>query len=325
MIFLAPALVLSTARSASIVEGERTSPLNDDRMRFNSFRAMAEKGEVAAQVELGLCYMEGRGVSKNPEEAARWFRKAAEKGSSSAKQSLGVAYSKGVGVPKDQVEAVKWFRKAAEEGDAYAQNDLGLCYAEGEGVAVNMTEAAKWFTASAKQGNAAGQYDLGNCYVTGFGVVKDDAQAIKWFRKAAEQGYGAAFSRLGAMLEVRGEFAEAAEWYLKGANQGIASAQFGLAGCYCRGKGVEKDYVEAYRWLVRSDAGGVTESLKILNFIMKQMTPEQIREGQRRSGLPLQPPQPSLADKEGHIGATNLNHTTPTKTNQTISTGTTSR
>ena len=43
-------------------------------------------------------------------------------------------YFKGRGVSRDYNEAAKWYNKAAEQGVAYAQNNLGSMYYDGRGV-----------------------------------------------------------------------------------------------------------------------------------------------------------------------------------------------
>ncbi len=58
----------------------------------------------------------GRGVTKDPTQAAKWFRKAAEQGHARAQQSLGFAYLDGEGVPQDDFEAYVWIRLAVERG-----------------------------------------------------------------------------------------------------------------------------------------------------------------------------------------------------------------
>ena len=64
-------------------------------------------------------------VVKNKEETDRL---AAEQGDAEAQCKLGLRYRDGDGVSKDLEEAVKWFRKAAEQGYAEAQVHLGDCY-----------------------------------------------------------------------------------------------------------------------------------------------------------------------------------------------------
>jgi hypothetical protein len=107
-------------------------------------RALSDKGDLAAKVELGYLYFEGKGVPKDDKQAAKLFRQAAEKGNSMAQGNLGKLYQSGTGVKKDPAEAVKWFRLAAEQGNADAQTSLGLAYTLGDGVPMDKVEGLKW-------------------------------------------------------------------------------------------------------------------------------------------------------------------------------------
>ena len=82
---------------------------------FEETKAKAEKGNAAAQFNLGLMYASVKGVPKDLKEAAKWCRKAAEQGYAPAQLFLGFMYEKGQGVLEDDKEAVKWYRKAAEQ------------------------------------------------------------------------------------------------------------------------------------------------------------------------------------------------------------------
>ena len=64
--------------------------------------AMAENGNAAAQVNLGVMYANGQGVPEDDAEAVRWYR--------------GISYGNGEGVPQDFVQAHKWFNLAASRG-----------------------------------------------------------------------------------------------------------------------------------------------------------------------------------------------------------------
>src|SRR2546425_2396105 len=70
---------------------------------------------------LGVCYYNGWGVTKNLQEALSWYRKSAEQGHARAQRNLGVCYAIGAGVGKDTVKAAKWYQKAAAQGDVGAQ------------------------------------------------------------------------------------------------------------------------------------------------------------------------------------------------------------
>jgi S1-C subfamily serine protease len=98
--------------------------------------------------------MGGDGVTKDNNEAVKWWRKAAQQGHPNAQCNLGVCYARGDGVAKDAVEAVKWYRKAAEQGSARAQYTLGVCFAGGDGLAKDYVEAYKWENLASAQGHA---------------------------------------------------------------------------------------------------------------------------------------------------------------------------
>ena len=67
-------------------------------------------------------YAIGRGVPEDDREAMKWFRAAAEQGIAAAQLNLGVMYANGKGVPEDDREAVKWYRAGAEQGYSRALN-----------------------------------------------------------------------------------------------------------------------------------------------------------------------------------------------------------
>jgi TPR repeat protein len=212
----------------------------------------------------GIAYDQGRGVSKNLEEAVKWYRKAAEQENIQAQYYLGLCYANGEGVAKDPTEAVKWYRKAAEQGLAEAQCYLGGCYANGYGVSKDFTEAVKWFRKAAEQGLAEAQFNLGGCYANGYGVSKDFTEAVKWYRKAAEQGLREAQFNLGGRYNfgkgVSKDFTEAVKWYRKAAEQGLREAQHYLGVCYANGNGVAKDVFEAVKWYRKAAEQGLREA-----------------------------------------------------------------
>lgn len=173
----------------------------------------------------------------------------------------------------------------ADGGDAKAQNLLGQIYAKGEGASMDYKEAAKWYRLAADQGNAGGQTHLAQLYEAGRGVPHDDAEAVKWYQRAAEQGDVNAQYSLAAMFAVgRGvkvNEIEAVKWYQKAAEQGDSLAQYNLGRRSITGEGVPKDSVEAYKWLSLASAQGEPDAVQALDGIKKNMTRQQISDGQR--------------------------------------------
>ena len=76
-------------------------------------------GDARAARSLGLIFQngcDGKVVSPDPREAAKWFQKAAELGDRDAPMNLAQMYESGDGVPQDIPEARKWYELALERG-----------------------------------------------------------------------------------------------------------------------------------------------------------------------------------------------------------------
>jgi len=117
---------------------------------------LAEQGDAAAQIELGLMYENGQGVLENDKTAVKWYTKAANQGSLSGQYNLGFMYSKGKGVPENDKTAVKWYTKAAEQGYFSAQGALGLMYEYGDGVLTDNRRAYMWYNLASYNGSKVG-------------------------------------------------------------------------------------------------------------------------------------------------------------------------
>lgn len=91
----------------------------------------ANGGDTVAETQLGLCYLEGKGVKKNVDKAFQLFRKAADSGNAEAMFRLGVCYCDGEGVIANAKNGFSWIEKAANKGHVRAQGMLGTCYENG--------------------------------------------------------------------------------------------------------------------------------------------------------------------------------------------------
>ncbi len=90
------------------------------------WRPLAESGDAVAQYNMGLLYIDGKGVPQNPAEAVNWFRRAAEQDYAQAQHNLGAMYGSGQGVKRDYVQAYKWLNICAAKGNGgcITQRDL---------------------------------------------------------------------------------------------------------------------------------------------------------------------------------------------------------
>ena len=215
--------------------------------------------------------------------AVRGFLVHAEQGYASAQFNLGLMYVNGRGVLKDDAEAVRWYRLAADQGDADAQNNLGLMYGKGEGVlkddamyvngrGVLKDEAARWYRLAAEQGHAEAQFNLGVMHDNGEGVLKDDAEAVRWYRLARahvrhrarrSQGRrqrcaGTGWLPIRAMPKpssTSGSCTPRARAFSR------TTPNLGLM--YAKGEGVLKDDAEAVRWWLPSRASPAPSSTSV--------------------------------------------------------------
>jgi len=236
------------------------------------------------------------------------LRQAAEADQSAkAQYQLGLRYLQGKGVNQDSRSAVMWLQRAAEQNYAPAQYQLGELYRTGEGVEIDATAAIEYLTSAAEQGYPTAQYRLGTLYLTGNMVEKDLLTATEWMEMAAEHGYTEASQALSKLDKAtsaaasaittpgpvtasendtgkavtpppasnkrateqgdaeaqfqRGEayrkgnkdgisrsYKEAAKWYKLAAEQGHMEAQYQLGELYAKGRGVKKNKKLARKW-----------------------------------------------------------------------------
>ena len=141
-----PAVVTGSVRDAGPAYAAYQG--NDYTGALKLARPLADQGDARAQSLLGLLYSNGRGVTRDDPEAARWFHRAAEQGDAAAQFNLGLMYSQGLGVVQDFAEAVKWYQLAADQGYPQAQYNLGLWYATDEGT-LDRVSAHKWLNLAA--------------------------------------------------------------------------------------------------------------------------------------------------------------------------------
>lgn len=91
-------------------QAEIDKAIAERRRRLETIRQAVMGEDAAAQWELADCYVFGRGVKIDGEQAFYWLRKAAGNGLAEAQFSVGRCYS---GRPDLDAEEVTWLRKAA--------------------------------------------------------------------------------------------------------------------------------------------------------------------------------------------------------------------
>ncbi len=111
----------------------------------------ANDGDPAAQNELGLRYLVGKGFPVDTARAVYWIRRAAEQNMSIAQYNLGVFLNNGWGVKWDPFKAFDEFKAAAAQHLPDAEFAMGLCYTDNLIVDRNWDTAYHWLKAAADQ------------------------------------------------------------------------------------------------------------------------------------------------------------------------------
>jgi len=103
---------------------------------------------------------------------------------------------------------------------------------------------------AAEDGEPESMFLLGVAYAQGKGIERNDTLAARWFHEAARKGHARARTSMG---------------YL-----------------YSKGQGVRHDPILAYHFLTQATEMGDSLAADMLTRLKSKMTPEQIKEAERR-------------------------------------------
>lgn len=196
---------------------------------FSILHQAAERGAKTAFTGLGICYLNGIGVTADRAEARAWLLKSASpSGAPSMLSPLSSNLSQGTrGFPKDPALAQELLEIAARGGSAEAAAQaaeldpdpaeslkrlealsaggnpdaafkLGLRYQNGDRAPLSAHKAIACFESAAFMGNAAAMYQLGLLHQAGILVKADPKVAADWYAKAKAAHFPPASSRFNA-------------------------------------------------------------------------------------------------------------------------------
>lgn len=106
---------------------------NRDKLRgAYCLRKVAEAGLPEAECQMGVCYLDGIGVSQSWQDAMYWFTKGAMHGHPRAMRQLAMMHHYGMGTVSNIMKALEWYTNAAESGDGVSMKFLGRFFHSGE-------------------------------------------------------------------------------------------------------------------------------------------------------------------------------------------------
>lgn len=179
----------SPAYSADLDVGIYELNRGEFKAAIAEFEPLVAEEYAPAQYQMGLIYLNGYGVIKNPTKALELFHLAASQNYADALFDLSLLYSEGEVVKKDLKTAYALMEKAAKKGLPRAQFNLGVMIYNGSGVTRNYLEASRWYQKAADQNYALAQFNLALMYFEGKGVAKSTEMSYIWNIIAAKNAY----------------------------------------------------------------------------------------------------------------------------------------
>ena len=199
------------------------------------FIELAQHRYAPSMYYVGLCYLNGTGLTKNEEQAYKFINDAAELGEKAALYDLAVMTENGTGTEADKAKAHDLFTKAAEQNEPRALLEMYRRYTNGTMVVQNATVAEGLLQKSAELGYPPAMLEYGKLLISsgrdGIGYIKAaadekmDEALIYMYDHELKAGNG------------KQAYAYAKELHIKRNRQGTRF----LADCYLNGIGVKRD------------------------------------------------------------------------------------
>lgn len=229
------------------------------------FKQSADANYPQAQATLGALYLKGLHglLPKNTKLGIEMLAKAVRAKSLTARFNLGMAYLSGDGVPKDPTKAVQWLKVAESQNFSEAQYTLGVLLLEGqESVEKNTMEGLRFLRKAAAQNHQLARRYLEkrdgkltglNNKITSPPSSPNDKIMIERAKKL--------YTGVGSSKDYEGAYK--IFWPL--ANSGNAEAARYVGLMKFSGKGTTKSLQEAKQWLSVAAQKGDELSGQILN------------------------------------------------------------
>lgn len=178
----------------------------------------------------------------------------------------------------------------------WAQRVMGMYYLKQRSplAAPDPARSLALYRQAAKEGDLSAQYELGWRLLSGTGFAADAGEARMWLEKASAQGNIDAKMLIGEMLrDGRGgeQSFEAAMFEFSGAaHHDNGYAMIDLAAAYANGEGVERNLVEAYKWLLIAErgAGGGAFAQDLhshLTTVANKLKPQEIKKASSQAAI----------------------------------------
>lgn len=148
---------------------------------FQYFTRAAQYGCPQAFTGLGLCYLNGCDVNKDPTKAIVNFMKGVAKDEVNSSIHLARIYEEGIGVRPDRRLAISHLQKASRMGSSQADFELGKLYLKHK----DDKEGLRSLQVASENGNQDATFELGMYYKNAAAAEHDPKSKQQSFDKAA--------------------------------------------------------------------------------------------------------------------------------------------
>ena len=117
-------LFSTAARADHMADCENIIRAGNESWAYRYCLLPAEEGNPKAQVLIGMAFMTGVGINKNPEMAVYWFKRAADQNYPGGMYQLALSKLAGLGTPEDEKGGMALMQKSAQAGSQRAADFL---------------------------------------------------------------------------------------------------------------------------------------------------------------------------------------------------------
>ena len=242
---------------------------------LNDLRCQVECGHLYAAVCLGHMYLTGDRVPKDTNRAFCWYKKAAEGGIPIAQVQMGHFYRDGCILMRDTCEALIWYQKAADQGDVTAMLALGEMYKGWHGMRPDYKKALCWYENAAACGSVDAEYEVAVLISRGTLDKNIMCEGVEKLSALAAVGHPDAMAALGDVyyegrLVAARDLQRAYEYYCSAAKLGSAEAAFKIGMLFASGQCVDKNPLEAAKWMGYAAERGMSEAQMYLGNLYRE-------------------------------------------------------
>jgi TPR repeat protein len=160
----------------------------DFQMATNVLCKESKRRNLMAEALWGFTLIVLSDSPKSSQDGLKLMQTAATNGCVAAMMNLGYLFENGKYIKRDYDQAFQWFGRATALNDANGELQLGGCYHYGLGTTPDFAMAVKYYRLSAEQTNYVAMKSLGYVLMNGYGVEKNEAEAKYWLLRGAKEG-----------------------------------------------------------------------------------------------------------------------------------------